>query len=423
MTQTGTVLGSPKYLSPEQVLGLPVDGRADIFALGVVLFEMLAGRTPFERPDITVYALMQMICSEPAPRITELKPDVPAAFDTILARALAKRPEDRYQRAAEFAGDLRNYKRLAEAAVDKTMIAPAGAAEATLVLRPGAPPPPPSPAQDPELEQRMARLLSDLDTFSLNLEQEERRLAEEARARAEAEAQARGPEPAGTSPDATAAPKGRSALVGLLQAQAKAKARPQPGRPTLESVLALHAKLQRAFESLAEFVREFNDAEPVFGGQLKMPYVGILPEVALGGGFVDSRQTRVLDKPVIDYIALTYRMRSDDKLRVNLNKDEARVLKLQLQRAEMKFEEQDVPHVQHKVPRSIVTIECDLVARARLRADYDAQAVEFLCQNVGAIGAVKYRIGAAQFDDDAIEEFGKRVLGLPNRFAELRLAD
>jgi serine/threonine-protein kinase len=419
MTQTGTVLGSPKYLSPEQVLGLPVDGRADIFALGVVLFEMLAGRTPFERPDITVYALMQSICTDPAPRITELKRDIPAAFDGILARALGKRPDERYQRAGEFASDLRNYRRLAEsAAAEKTMIAPAAAVEATVVVRPGAAPAVPPPAPDPEMEQRMSQLLSDLETFSFNFEEEQRKLAEKAAAmmeeRARAEAEAAQPQ------DATSSrPKARSALVGLLQGQAKGKARAQPARPTLETVLALDAKLRQAFDILSEFVSEFNDAGPAFAGKLKLPYAGELPELTMGDGFVDFRTVKFMDKPVIDHIALTYRMSSDEKLRVTLNKDEARMLKLQLERTEMKFEEQDVVHFLHRVPRTALSIECTVIARARLRADYDGQAVEFLCQNIGAIGAARYRVAAARVDEDAIEEFGKRLLGLPNRFAEL----
>lgn len=99
MTQTGATLGSPKYMSPEQVLGRQVDGRADIFSLGVVLYEMLAATTPFETPDMTVFSLMQRIVTAPQPAVVSVAPDTPAAFDVILAKALAKRPEARYQRA------------------------------------------------------------------------------------------------------------------------------------------------------------------------------------------------------------------------------------------------------------------------------------------------------------------------------------
>jgi len=428
MTQTGTVLGSPKYLSPEQVLGLPVDGRADIFGLGVVLYEMLTRKTPFERPDITVYSLMQRICTDPAPRVTELNREIPAAFDSILARALGKRPEERYQRASEFADDLRNYKRFAQSAADQTMIAPAGAVEATVMLRPSTAPGSPLPSrpagEDAETQEKMAKLLEDLDTFSLNLDEEARKLAEEARARAEAEAKAKADGETGKQlQDSAATPKAKSALIGLLQEQAKAKARQHPAQPSLESVLALSAKLRQAFDYLAEFVREFNAATPAFAGKLTLPYAGDLPEVTLGGGFVDYRTTRIQDKEVIDYIALTYRMSSEERARVTLNKDEARLLKAQLERAEIKFEEREVGHVFHRVPRVALSIECSMIARARLRADYDALVVEILCQNVGAIGAVKYRLGVAELNNDAVEEFGKRLLGLPNRFTELKLPD
>jgi len=136
LPQTGTVLGSPKYLSPEQVLGMPVDGRADIFALGTLLFEMLTGKTPFEKPEISVFSLMQAICTNQAPRITEIRRDLPVAFDTILNRALGKRPEERYQRASEFAVDLRNYKRFAEVSSEQTMM---GRVDTTQIVRPAAP--------------------------------------------------------------------------------------------------------------------------------------------------------------------------------------------------------------------------------------------------------------------------------------------
>src|SRR5882672_8143555 len=113
MTQTGAALGSPKYMSPEQVLGLPLDPRSDIFSLGVVLYEMLTRRTPFERPnDTTVFPMMHRIAGEPHIPLRQVDPSIPQAFEHILVRALAKKPESRYQRGGEMAADLRNFKTL-----------------------------------------------------------------------------------------------------------------------------------------------------------------------------------------------------------------------------------------------------------------------------------------------------------------------
>jgi serine/threonine protein kinase len=423
MTQTGAVLGSPKYLSPEQCLGLPVDGRADVFALGVVLFEMLARKTPFEGPEITVFNLMQRICTEPAPRITQVNREVPAAFDYILSRALAKRPEERYQRAAEFAADLRNYQQLTQSSTDQTVIT-RPLADATVVTRPaaspGTPPPTRPQADDPEMQEKMAKLLEDLDVFSQNYDLESSRLA--AAAQEQAEARARAEEESRQQQDQTTmSPRPKSALIGLLQEQAKTKSQQKPARPSLESIMALNAKMKQAFAYLVEFVSEFNAATPAYAGKLTLLYAGNLPEPTLNRGFVDYRSTKIDDRQVIEYIALTYRMGSDDKMRVTLNKEEARLLATQLERAEIKFEQREVEHAAHKVPRVAFTIDCSMVARARLAPDYNALAVDLLCQNVGGVGATRFRIAADRFGEEALEEFGKRILGLPNRLAEIKL--
>ncbi len=421
MTQTGTVLGSPKYLSPEQVLGMPVDGRADIFALGTVLFEMLTGKTPFEKPEITVFSLMQAICTNQAPRITEIRRDLPVAFDTILNRALGKRPEERYQRASEFAADLRNYKRFAEVSSEQTMM---GRVDTTQIVRPAAPEAPlPHPAApDHEMEQKLKSLLSDLDTFSTRIDQDQRMLEERARilaeAREKAEAEANQP-----SPDTTMARKARSALISQLQEQAKARTQQGADKPALEAVMALSAKLRQALDYLTDFVREFNAAAPAFSGKLSMPYAGNLPQVTLGDGFVDYRTTKFQDKEILDNVTLSYAMTSDQKPTVTVNKEEARILKLQLDRAQIKFLEREVKQFFQKVPGVELTIECKVPARVTLRVDHKTQIVDILCQNVAMIGASRFRFPADKFDEDVLDEFGKRMLGLPNRLSELKLPD
>lgn len=109
-TMVGMVLGSPKYMSPEQVVGQDLDGRSDIFSLGVVLYEMLAGMPPFTGENIS--AIMYRILNEMPLAPKTINPNVPEAFNYIIAKALAKHPDERYQTAQEMAHDLRNYEAL-----------------------------------------------------------------------------------------------------------------------------------------------------------------------------------------------------------------------------------------------------------------------------------------------------------------------
>jgi len=104
-TKTGVVLGTPSYMSPEQVSGKRIDGRSDIFSLGVVLFEMLSGRKPFVSEDIT--SLMFQISKEPHPSIKEINPRIPPVVVKIIDRALSKDVDQRYQKAGLMAEHLR----------------------------------------------------------------------------------------------------------------------------------------------------------------------------------------------------------------------------------------------------------------------------------------------------------------------------
>ena len=104
-TQTGMVLGSPKYMSPEQVMGKTIDRRSDIFSLGVMLYEMLTGQAPFvgENVNAIMYQTLNVVPVPP----NKLNPAVPEMLNFIVAKALAKKLEDRYQNAKDFAIDLR----------------------------------------------------------------------------------------------------------------------------------------------------------------------------------------------------------------------------------------------------------------------------------------------------------------------------
>lgn len=107
MTQTGMVIGTASYLSPEQAQGNPVDARSDVYALGIVLYEMLTGRVPFsgETPLAIAYKHVRET-PEPPSRVNQ---DVPQPLDAIVMKALAKNPDNRYSSAREMHEDLQRF--------------------------------------------------------------------------------------------------------------------------------------------------------------------------------------------------------------------------------------------------------------------------------------------------------------------------
>ena len=149
VTATGQVLGTPNYMSPEQVKGKPIDGRSDLFSVGVLLYEMLTGEKPFDGQNVTTI-IYKIVSENPIPP-RELDVTIDPGLSAVVTKALAKAPDERYQTGAELVADLANYKslgsesgatQLISAAGDRTIVTPAPPP-----TRPPAPlaPAPPSP--------------------------------------------------------------------------------------------------------------------------------------------------------------------------------------------------------------------------------------------------------------------------------------
>lgn len=123
-TRTGVVLGTPSFMAPEQMAGSRVDGRADLYSLGVMLFQLLTGRLPFEADSMA--RLMSAIANDRAPDLLVLRPDLPVTLAGVIALALEKRPELRYADGDQMAEDLE----AVEAALDTPGLRDAARADA-----------------------------------------------------------------------------------------------------------------------------------------------------------------------------------------------------------------------------------------------------------------------------------------------------
>jgi eukaryotic-like serine/threonine-protein kinase len=171
MTETGSIVGTAQYLSPEQARGGEVDQRSDLYSLGIVLYELLTGKTPFDG-DTPVEIAMKHLSNAPKPPST-LRADIPPELDMVVLRALAKNPDDRYQSADEMEADLERVARgarvsaatvdtatqvLSRPAVAAAATTAAAATAATMIATPPAPAAgsgaPPAVVAEEEYEER-----------------------------------------------------------------------------------------------------------------------------------------------------------------------------------------------------------------------------------------------------------------------------
>jgi serine/threonine protein kinase len=399
MTQTGLALGSPRYMSPEQVLGLPIDPRADIFSLGIVLYEMLTLQTPFERPgDNTIFAMMNRIASEPHQPVSKVDPSVPAGFDRIIDRALAKKAGQRYARAGEMADDLRNW-----------------------ASRAGMPAEP--PRDTPADGKGSAELIADLDTFALKFSEQEQaalRAEQEAYERKRVELEQWSAARMGRRAEDASPARPSSGALDMLRKQAATQPpKENPARRKAERDSALDSGLRGAFQYLAEYVKELNDVTPASGKPYEFIYLGKIPALTVSDAQADIRLRKIEGKDVCDHIIFRYRITPAAPVKATLIGADIARLQEYLERLRVPFQlTGEAKDDFGKLKRATFTVAGPLPCEATIRGDYDSGMVLAELTNVRRPGRMHARFDAATLRDVA-DDFARYVIGADDDFAKL----
>jgi serine/threonine protein kinase len=434
VTHAGQALGSPKYMSPEQVLGLPIDPRSDVFSLGVVFYEMLTRRTPFEQPgDTNIYPLLHRIAGEPHQPASEVERSVPKVFDVILNRALAKKPGDRYQRVSEMAKDLRKVlETLAAGVVASEETIPAGRApwrpDPTVLSRTTTITLPP---RSPGGEQRShEQLLADLDTFAKTYEQteKERVQAEDAARRAKAaelerwaaeqakqrdefdrqrEIAATGAEVSGRS----------SAAIEMLKKRSTQKAVVSKGKADRADALTrLDERLRAAFHYLSEFARELNTAHPESERPYGLMYMSEASGAILSDGFTDYRTIEVEGKPRFGHVTFRFKISAQEPVAIQLQGPEIDRFRERLDGLGIKYKYSGRMTDLSGVSKATFSVSGPFPCKATVRGDYEDLMFVVELENVRRYGMYRALLALDDFTHDVLDEFGTYVLGADDAF-------
>ncbi len=385
-TRTGVVIGSPRYMSPEQVSGKKVDGRSDVFSLGILLYELATGVAPFDaaRPE-DFLTLMQNIVSKVPEPASRLNKEVPRALDAIIEQALRKNHAERYATADKLAEDLR--------AVLQTEL------------------------KSSESKSSIAALASTGDLvmpeFDLFASSEPAGVSQPAPGPAA---------PAAAKPAKQAGKDGSAGLLERLKNQAEAlesaTSTDEVAAQTLMLALDIERKMRTGFAFCEELVRYLGIVKPEIAHDYALEGVGAFARPKLADAFVDSKLRRADGRPWMDMITLTVVCISPTTLRRELPAAEAQPLIDRLTAANLRFTADDASGGQNG-GASVFEIAGEITIYARVMADRERGRLAFLCKNVAQFGSQNIVLDGKTARENVFEEFVNYLLGQPSQFLQI----
>ncbi len=363
-TRVGTVLGSPRYMSPEQVRGRPVDGRSDIYSLGVLLYELVSGVCPFGASGTgdLMKLMKDIVDGEPKP-LRELVPHAPKAFEAIIARAMRKDPAERYARGAGVVNDLRHYKVLTRSLDPDEPV--------TLIL-----PPPGSP-------------------------------------RADAEGGVAGKKPA---PPAEPREEAESGLLAELKRRTGAgESRNATVSRSAPATRDLDARMRSALVYLQEFARYVGALRPVI--QREYPFVTeTFRGLTVTEAFTGYQTLGEGPDSLLETVTLTVNCFAPQQFRFERPADSVKPFVEYLNECGLRHTISKVRNAQRETTGGVFRVLGEVRIEVRLVADFAQSVVNIEARNLEQFGTSTFVVAADALDSTLLDELGWLLLGRPNRF-------
>lgn len=431
LTQVGTVLGTPSYMSPEQFMGITADRRSDIYSAGVVLYQFLTGERPFSGSNMTV--IMHKVLHQPPVLAGKLGADVPQGLQEVVAKAMSKRPEDRYQTAAEF---LEDYKRAVESRVAAIRVS---ADEPTLkITRPTQLPQDTGMGQGAnfdfivtdfeerlrESQQEADRKLSALDMGGRtdnslrDVNMEFRRfIASQESGTAEVAPPA--PKPGFLTP--SSAGLGESGLLAGLareagEVQSSRQSSFQEGQARARKV---DNALNKIFLFFSSFIKHVNKVGPPVNRTYRFDARTIFANLRWQEAVIDYRKQNLSDAAYTDYVTLNITLCASEPVLLKRPWGPLETLKKELHHLRLRvIDDAGMSEKKSKKEWLEAQLAPDFPLQITFHGNYAENNIDVMCRNLESFDVVAYKLESDDVTSAFLDDLGLLLLGRSDKLPE-----
>ena len=410
LTQVGSVLGTPSYMSPEQFLGQTVDRRSDIYSAGVILYQFLTGERPFTGSNMSV--IMHKVLNQAPESPNKLNPGLPEALCKVVVKAMAKRPEDRFQTAAEFLNELRSVMG------SPALVGQASATEATVKII--------KPAQNQQTNGSGADVGAvgsgkqpDSSMWDIKLEFDQFIPPREN----EAKAATATPAPPVNLPGFQA-DSSQSGLLASLAKEAKNKEKAEVDRQSADQSKQqrVHDALNRVIKFLQPFIKHVNDVEPMINRIYRYDARTVFSNLKWRGAVIDSRKQSLSESALIDYVAFSVNLFAPEPVLLKRPWGPIETFKNELQHLRLRvIDDMEAANKNPKHEWLEAKLAPDFPMQIRFQGNYAEASINVMCRNVGTFGVVAYKLVPDEVTPAFLDDLGLFLLGRSDKLpAQLR---